>query len=86
VGPNGHYLREKHTHRYYKKEFWYPKVSDRRNYEEWNSMGRTTMGERVVNRVHEILATHQPSSVKPETLQAIEDVMADAEERVRGVE
>ena len=46
-------------------------------------MGRTTMGERVVNRVHEILATHQPSSVKPETMQAIEKVMADAEDRVR---
>ena len=83
VGPNGHYLREKHTHRHYKKEFWYPNLVDRRNFEEWDMMGRSTMGERVVNRVHEILDTHQPSAVKSETMQAIEDVLASAEARVK---
>ena len=30
-------------------------------------MGKTTMKERTVARVRDILATHQPSPIKPET-------------------
>jgi trimethylamine--corrinoid protein Co-methyltransferase len=83
VGPNGHYLREKHTHRYYRNEFWYPKLCDRRNYEEWEMMGKTTMRDRVIARTREIAATHQPSPVKPETEAAIEQILAEAEARVK---
>jgi trimethylamine--corrinoid protein Co-methyltransferase len=83
VGPNGHYLREKHTHRYYRNEFWYPKLCDRRNYEEWEMMGKTTMKDRTIARVRDILATHQPSAIKPETSEVIEKALAEAEERVK---
>jgi trimethylamine--corrinoid protein Co-methyltransferase len=83
VGPNGHYLREAHTRRHYKTEFWYPKLCDRRNYEEWEMMGKTSFKERTVARVRDILATHQPSPIKPETEAAIEKVLAEAEERVK---
>jgi trimethylamine--corrinoid protein Co-methyltransferase len=83
VGPNGHYLREQHTRDHYKTEFWYPKLCDRRNYEEWEMMGSQTMRDRVIARTHDILATHTPSPVKPETEAAIEAVLAAAEERVK---
>jgi trimethylamine--corrinoid protein Co-methyltransferase len=83
VGPNGHYLRELHTRRYYKTEFYYPKLCDRRNYEEWEMMGKTTMRERVIARVREIIATHQPSPVSAETQEAIQAVLEAAEERVK---
>jgi trimethylamine--corrinoid protein Co-methyltransferase len=83
VGPNGHYLYEQHTHRHYKTEFWYPNLCDRRNFEEWSEMGETRMRDRVVARTHEILATHQPASVKPETERMIAAVLEAAEMRVR---
>jgi trimethylamine--corrinoid protein Co-methyltransferase len=83
VGPNGHYLRELHTRRYYRNEFWYPNLCDRRNYEEWEMMGKTTMKDRTVARVHDILASHRPSAIKPETERVIEKVLAEAEARVR---
>lgn len=83
VGPNGHYLREPHTRRYFKSEFWYPKLCDRRNFEEWEMVGRTTMRDRAIGRVHDILASHQPSPLKPETERVIREVLAAAEERVR---
>ncbi len=82
VGPNGHYLREKHTRRYYKNEFWYPNLCDRRNYEEWEMMGKKTMKDRTVARVKEILTTHEATPIKPETEEVIEEVLAKAEERV----
>jgi trimethylamine---corrinoid protein Co-methyltransferase len=83
VGPNGHYLREAHTRRYYRNEFWYPKLCDRRNYEEWEMMGQTTFKDRTVARVQDILSTHQPSAIKPETEKVIEKVLAEAEDRVK---
>ncbi len=83
VGPNGHYLYEQHTHRHYKSEYWYPNLCDRRNYEEWVEMGSTTMRNRVIARVQDILATHQPSPIKPETEKTIQNVLEAAEERVR---
>jgi trimethylamine--corrinoid protein Co-methyltransferase len=83
VGPNGHYLRHPHTRRYYKTEFWYPKLCDRRNYEEWDAMGRQTFKDRTVARVREILDTHQPSSIKSHTKEVIKKVLAEAEERVK---
>jgi len=82
VGPNGHYLRAEHTRRYYKSEFWYPNLCDRRNYEEWVDMGSTTLGDRVITRTHEILDTHQPSPIRPQTEEVIEAVLAGAAARV----
>jgi trimethylamine:corrinoid methyltransferase-like protein len=46
-------------------------------------MGKKTMKDRTVARVKEILATHQPSPIKPNTEKVIEKVLAEAEERVR---
>lgn len=83
VGPDGHYLREKHTRRYFKSEFWYPNLCDRHNFEEWDMLGRLTMRDRVLNRTHEILASHEPAPLKPGTAEAIAAVLAAAEERVK---
>jgi len=81
VGPNGHYLRDKHTRRHFKTEFWYPRLHDRHNFEEWDAAGRLTMKDRTVARVQDILANHQPSPVKPETQAVIAAVLAAAGQR-----
>ncbi len=83
VGPNGHYLYEKHTREHFKTEFWYPNAFDRHNFEEWDEMGRVTMRDRVIERTREIIATHEPSPIKPETEKAIREVLEAAEERVK---
>lgn len=83
VGPNNHYLREPHTRRYFKSEFWYPKLHDRRNYEEWDMMGRATLKDRTVDRVRDILASHEPSPISSETEKVIQEVLEEAEDRVR---
>jgi hypothetical protein len=46
-------------------------------------MGKTTMKDRTIARVHDILATHQPSSIKPETEKVIQQVLEQAEDRVK---
>ena len=81
VGPNGHYLTHKHTRKHFQTEFYMPHLCDRRNYEQWKNTGAKTMGQRVIERVRTILATHQPSQIKPETEKAIREVLEAAEDR-----
>ncbi len=83
VGPNGHYLKAEHTRRHYKTEFWYPNLCDRTDYETWKQMGETTMRDRVIARVRDLLATHEPSAIKTETTETIQKVLEAAEDRVR---
>ncbi len=83
VGPNGHYLYEEHTHRYYKTEFWYPNLCDRHNYEEWEEAGKTKMRDRVIERTRDLLSSHKPSAIKSETQKAIKEIMKAAEARVK---
>lgn len=83
VGPNGHYLKQKHTRRYYKTEFWYPNLVDRLDYENWKMTGALTFKDRTVARVRDILATHEASAIKPETEKVIEKVLQENEDRVK---
>ncbi len=83
VGPNGHYLRQKHTRKFFKTEFWYPNLHDRHNYDEWSAAGSMPMRDRVVGRVREALATHNPAPLKPETQKVMREVIEKAEDRVK---
>jgi len=81
VGPNGHYLTHKHTRQHFQTEFYMPNLCDRRSYQQWKDTGAKTMRQRVIERVRTILATHQPSQIKPETEKAIQEVLEAAEDR-----
>ena len=83
VGPDGHYLYEEHTHRYFRTEFWYPNLCDRHNFEEWEEAGKTKMRDRVIERTRDILSSHKPSAIKPDTQKAIKEVLKAAEARVK---
>jgi len=57
VGPGGHYLDHDHTYRRFRTEIWRPKMIDRQNWENWTAAGSKRYGERVRERVIEILKT-----------------------------
>jgi trimethylamine--corrinoid protein Co-methyltransferase len=57
VGPGGHYLEHEHTYDRFKTEIWRPRLIDRRNWENWTEAGSKSFGDRVHERVLEILET-----------------------------
>ena len=83
VGPNGHYLKDEHTMRYYKSEYWLPNLIDRTSYEDWVLMGEKSFKDRTFARVHKILSEHEPVPLKPETEKLIDKVLEEAEEWVK---
>jgi trimethylamine--corrinoid protein Co-methyltransferase len=55
IGPGGHFLEHDHTYSRFRTEIWRPKLIDRQNWEDWTAAGSKRHGERVNERVKEIL-------------------------------
>ena len=83
VGPNGHYLKDEHTRKHYKNEYWLPELIDRRSFEDWKMMGEKSFKDRTVAKVQDILASYEQVPLKPETEELIEVVLAEGEEWVK---
>jgi len=83
VGPNGHYLKDEHTRKHYKNEYWLPELIDRSSFEDWKMMGEKSFKDRTVAKVQDILASYEQVPLKPETEELIEVVLAEGEEWVK---
>lgn len=66
VGPGGHFVDTDHTVRHFRKEFFLPKVSDRRTRSGWEKEGSTTADQRARKIVNKVLGKHVPKPVDPE--------------------
>ncbi len=81
VGPGGHFLGERHTLNHF-KEFWSSELINRDKVDDWEAAGSKTLGDRVQEKLVEILATHQPPALPDGVPARIEEVLAEAEARV----
>lgn len=79
VGPGGNFLLEKHTLYHFRKEHWHPELMDRNNYETWRQAGGKTLGQKVKEKVRQILEEYHPEPLSPEKLRQIDAIIARAE-------
>lgn len=77
VGPGGNYLATGQTLARF-REFWYPMLLDRRNYERWLDDGATTLGQRLKARVKEIVGGHQSRPLGPGQQEALHAILREA--------
>ena len=81
VGPGGHYLADKHTLEWFKKEHYRPMISDRKTRADWEKSGSKDIREEARNRAKEILASHEPEPIDPTIWREIELILKDIEKR-----
>ena len=81
VGPGGNFLTHEHTLKHMRRELWFPKLTDRSKYNGWQAAGAKTMGDRVHERVSEILATHEVPPLPPEVDAGIDKIVASADKQ-----
>ncbi len=81
VGPGGDFLSQDHTVKHLRSELWFPRLIDRTKYDAWESAGSRTMGDRVRDRVNEILATHQAPPLPADVDAGIDQIIASADAR-----
>jgi trimethylamine--corrinoid protein Co-methyltransferase len=77
VGPDGDFLSSAHTLKHFRRD-WYPKLFDRRNYEEWQAGGGKTLRQRARERALDLLETHKPEPLPADVLQQIDEIVAGA--------
>lgn len=65
IGPGGHYISDAHTFKHFKRELWRPRLMDRRRREEWEAEGQKMMGQRVQEKLDDILANYQVKPLPP---------------------
>jgi trimethylamine--corrinoid protein Co-methyltransferase len=81
VGPGGNFIAHAHTARNFRKELWFPKLMDRTKYDAWQAAGSKTLGDRVRQRVVDILATHEVPPLPKEIDADIDDILARADKQ-----
>ena len=78
VGPGKHFLGDEHTFQHF-NENWQPDIFDRNLYDKWASDGRQTLGQRVKERVKDVIENYQPKALPSELDAAIDKIIANIE-------
>jgi len=82
VGPGGHFLGEDHTVKHFRDETWFPTLINRMRYDGWKSQANSsTMGERIKEKVHDIVENHEVKPLSDEVKAKIDEIIEKAEER-----
>jgi trimethylamine--corrinoid protein Co-methyltransferase len=77
VGPGGHFLDTEQTLNRF-RDFWFPGLLDRRRRPEWLKAGAPTLGQRLNDRVRDIIKEHRPKPLEPEKKRALGEILATA--------
>ena len=86
VGPGGNFLAHDHTAANLRSELWFPSLIDRSKYGAWQEAGAKTLGQRVHERVAEILATHQTPPLPKAVNAGINKILAAADKRAQSAD
>ncbi len=74
IGPDGDYLSSDHTREHYRQD-WYPKLFDRRNYEDWKNAGSKTLRQRAQEKALKLLSSHKPEPLPGEIQTKIDAIV-----------
>jgi trimethylamine--corrinoid protein Co-methyltransferase len=82
VGPGGHYLAQKHTLKFFKKEHWIPTLLDRQTRSKWVKNGSKDLLQRAKEKTKEILATHIPNPLPSDIEKELNNALKEAEKEI----
>ena len=67
VGPGNHYLKDEHTLRYMRTEYYFPSdVINRQSRHDWEADGAKDARSRAKEIARRILAEHEPTPIDPD--------------------
>ena len=82
VGPGGHFLAEKHTLEWFRKEQLIPsELIDRQEFKAWKAAGSKDIVKRARETVKKILKEHKPEPLESDVEKGLDNVMKDLMKR-----
>ena len=83
AGPGGNFMASEQTMEYFKTEFYYPDILERRSYEAWEADGSLTMEQRAAKKVRTILEEYKVETLSDDILAKMDEVVRAAEASVK---
>ena len=80
VGPGGHFLAHEHTVKYFRKERWFPQLTNREKWSAWEIKGAKDMSQRANEAARKILQEHNPLYVSEKALAEIKKIAKTGQE------
>ena len=73
----GDFLQHDHTLKHFRREMYFPKILDRRNYTGWYRAGAKGLDARLTERVGDILTSHKPEPLPRDTELKIREILSE---------
>jgi len=81
VGPEGHFLAEKHTLEH-TKDVWIPMLADPAPYGTWKDKGAKSVVDVAKEKAKEIIATHKPTSLDRDVKKRLAEIIKEGEREI----
>jgi trimethylamine--corrinoid protein Co-methyltransferase len=75
VGPAGHYLNQKHTKEWFRKEWWIPRIGERIGLDAWLKGSKKNIVYRAKEIAEEILEKHYPEPLPSDIQKEIDKIV-----------
>ena len=82
VGPGGHYMTQKHTLEFFRREHWMPSLFDRQMMNNWVKSGSKDLLQRAREKTRQILSTHQPAPLSSDIEKELDEELRKAEKEI----
>lgn len=79
VGPEGHFMSQKHTLRHLPTELFFPKLFDKTSEVTWTKAGKKDIGAIARERAKKLLKEHQPEPLSDDIRFGIAQIVKEAE-------
>jgi trimethylamine--corrinoid protein Co-methyltransferase len=77
VGHGGQFLKEAHTLKEFKNEYWIPDISSRAAFGRWTHKGGQDIVKSARQRARKLLSEHHPAELSPATKEALRKIIKD---------
>jgi trimethylamine--corrinoid protein Co-methyltransferase len=77
IGPGGHFLESETTLNHF-RDYWFPSLLDRQIRDRWLKRGGKPLGQRLNERVKEIIAEHRAPALPAEKSNKLREIIARA--------
>jgi len=75
VGPGGNFLSDDHTLKYFKTEYYKPRIFNRGTREIWQSKGGKDLNENARERAKTILREHKPTPLADDVVKELDSII-----------
>ena len=86
IGPEGHFLSHEHTLKYFRKEYFFPKLFDRTDFEAYEKGDMKDLSERSYEIAKKIIEKHEPAPLDKNIEEELEKITTKVKKKYVGSE